>query len=372
MWPQPSVSILQRALHFRTVSVASDEPLCISTLMNLDTTYIASATTAEERMARVWEKLAQSQGGISTRVLFYLDEKIDIAGWRWAPKSLLASSADESVLTLDERVMRFHTENTRSTGFPTSLGLKVTLPGYRLIATSIFPGLPLHPWPEVIRPAEDQILVQNEETGQWFRIIDCYRSKKLPTWTREKRLAYDRREEWPLCRAVHTGRCAILVDEKHAMQDGTRAGCLSQVEEMSWRAMDTVGHTRASSQRVPLHARLNRSVVMSPLTEAESQMMKIVKHLAELVARDESTAAFLKAQKRFKPGSTEWDTAEEEVRQKMKAVMREAWLAHPEVRQTMKDTVGEGLDDYAWVLIPKSFSHEVALRELKDQDWIVD
>jgi len=112
---------------------------------------------------------------------------------------------------------------------------------------------------------------------------------------------------------------------------------------------------------------------MSQLTVAESQMMSMIKHLAQVVAQKESTAAYLEVQKNSKPGSTEWDTAEEKVRQDMKQVMREAWLAHPEeLQQTMKDTVGEGMDDYAWVLIPKSFSHKIALRELTDQVWIID
>ncbi|KAG5973860.1 hypothetical protein E4U55_000231 [Claviceps digitariae] len=375
VWPQPSLSTLQRALHFRTVSVASDEPLCISTLMNLDTMYIASATTAEERMARVWEKLAQDQGGISARVLFYLDDKINMPGWRWAPKSLLASSTDDSVLSLDERAMRFHIEHTQDLGVPTSLGLKITLPGYRLIPASILPGLPLHPWPEVIKPSEDQILLQNEETGQWFRIIDWYRAKKLPTWTRQESLAFDKREESPLCKAIDTGRCGILVDETLAMEDSTRIGCLLQVEEISRGETTTlVGHTTVSNEpSIPLRARRDRSVIMSRLTVAERQMMSMIQHLAEVVAQNESTAAFLEVQKGFKPGSTEWKTAEEEVRQNMKQVMREAWLEHPDVlQQTMKDTVGEGMDDYAWVFIPKLFSHKIAMKELTEQVWIID
>ncbi|KAG6035632.1 hypothetical protein E4U41_005999 [Claviceps citrina] len=334
------MSTLQRALHFRTVSVASDEPLCISTLMNLDTGYIASATTAEERMARVWEKLLQSQGGIAARVLFYLDDRIDIPGWRWAPKSLLASSVDEYVLTLNERFLRFNTEHAQSMGTPTLLGLKFTLPGYRLIPTPVLPGLPLHPWPEVIKPREDQILLQNKETGQWD---------------------------------IDTGRCALLVDKESAVEDGAKAGCLLQVEETPLRNMATTmqGHPHGSREQSPppLHARRSRSVIMARLTEAESQTMNLIRRLAEDVARSEHTAALLEAHKKsFRPGSTAWDTAAEKVRQTMKHVMREAWLAHPEVRQTVKDTVGEGLDDYVWVVVPKWVSHKVALRELhRDQ-----
>ncbi|KAK2594716.1 hypothetical protein QQS21_007566 [Conoideocrella luteorostrata] len=376
VWTRPQITTLQRSLHFRTVSVPSDEPLCISTLMNLDTKYIAAGQDAEHRMIRVWEKLAESHGGISTRLLFYLDEPIDIPGWRWAPKSLLASAVQDSVLSLDDRVMRFHNEyrdskSIRCLGIPTPLGLKVRLAGFRVVPNPFFPELPLHPWPEVINPTEDQVLMQAEATGQWYRIIDWYRSKKLPVWTREERLAYDRMENRPICRAIDTGKCAIILDQKLEMLGDTTACCLVQVEEASPAQLQAVGYSDSEGQ-APLKARRERTVIMSKLTEAEGKMMNMVRGLAKTVAQDESTAEFLKAQKRSAPGNTDWDAAEGKVREKMKEVMAEAWQAHPDMQQTMRDTVGESLDDYVWVMIPKWFSHGVGMRDLGEQVWYVD
>ncbi|QUC17658.1 uncharacterized protein UV8b_01899 [Ustilaginoidea virens] len=365
-WPRPEITTVQRTLHFRTVSVPADEPLCISTLLNLDTKYIAQGQDANHRMIRMWELLAREKGGIPARLVFYLDEPIDVPGWRWAPRSLLASAVDDPVLGLDERVMRFHVDpadpNTFPLGVPTLLGLKVNLPGYRIAPTPILPGMPLHPWPDVINPTEDQVLVREETTGRWFRIMDWYRSKKLPFWTRKQRLAYDARENNPLCRAIDTGNCAILLDNELARDHSAHICCLVQVESAA--PDDVAGHR-------PLKVRRERSAIMAALTATENKLMDFVKGLAESVARDASTDEFLQVQRAHRPGSEEWDAAEEKVRDVMKEVMREAY-AHEELQKAVKDTMGEDIDDYIWVMIPKAFSHGVGLREAEGRWWIVD
>lgn len=346
--------------------------------MKLDTKYIAAGINANHRMIRMWEKLAEAKGGIPARLLFYIDEPIGIPGWRWAPKSLLASAVDDPVLGLDERVMRFHTDELSQTpgdavlGVPTPIGLKVKLPGCRIIPVPLIPGLPLHAWPEVINPTEDQIVAQDEKTGHWFRILDWYRSKKLPTWTRKQRLEYDKREKSPLCRAVDTGKCALIMDQKWASDGGTRACCMVQVEELSPQELQNVGH-HETEEYIPLKVRRERAVIMSAMTEAEGKMMSQIKDLAILVAKDTATDEFLEVQKIHKPGEEEWDAAEAKVRERMKAVMEEAWYADEKFQQTIKDTMGEDLDDYIWVFVPKIFSHGIALRQLKEQQlWFVD
>lgn len=346
--------------------------------MKLDTKYIAAGRDADHRMTRMWGKLAEAKGGIPARLIFYIDEPIDIPGWRWAPRSLLASAVDDPVLGLDERVMRFHTDELSQApgdvvlGVPTSIGLKLKLPGYRIIPTPLIPGLPLHAWPEVINPTEDQIIAQDEDTGTWFRIFDWYRAKKIPTWTRKERLAYDKRENNPLCRAIDTGKCAFIMDQKWDLDDGTKACCMVQVEELGGEELADVGHTEIE-ENVPLKARRERAVIMSAMTDAEGEMMCKIKELAILVAKDPATDEFLEVQKSYKPGEEEWDAAETKVRERMKAVMEEAWYADETFQQTIKDTMGEDLDDYIWVFVPKIFSHGIVLRGLREQQlWFVD
>lgn len=94
-FPSPPLQLttLQRALHFRTVSVPSDEPLCIATLMKLDSHYVASAAGAEQRIARVWELLDRAGGGLPPGIVVIVDEPLEVPSWRWAPRSLLGSAA---------------------------------------------------------------------------------------------------------------------------------------------------------------------------------------------------------------------------------------------------------------------------------------
>ena len=55
----PILSILDRALNDRTVTVPSDEPLCIMTLLSLDSKPIVTVDTAEDRMQQVWKQIAK-------------------------------------------------------------------------------------------------------------------------------------------------------------------------------------------------------------------------------------------------------------------------------------------------------------------------
>ncbi len=86
------IALLDQALLYRSVSVASDEALCIGTLMSLDMAAILKVEPKENRMQKVWELLAASEEGISSEVIFLEGRKIEAPGWRWAPRSLLTVS----------------------------------------------------------------------------------------------------------------------------------------------------------------------------------------------------------------------------------------------------------------------------------------
>lgn len=58
------VHAVQAPLYFRNVSFASDEPLCLMTLLSLDPTDIITAGPCrQERMAKVWKLVAEKCGG---------------------------------------------------------------------------------------------------------------------------------------------------------------------------------------------------------------------------------------------------------------------------------------------------------------------
>ncbi|UNI16315.1 hypothetical protein JDV02_002756 [Purpureocillium takamizusanense] len=328
---------LQRALHFRTVSVAADEPLCIATLMDLDTRRIAEPTSHQDRMARVWEQLARlpatgdddgnsgggggggggGTAGIPVRLLFFLEEPLDVPGWRWAPRTLLGSSVRDPVLGIDERVVRFVREkdgDPDALGTPTPLGLRVRLRGCRLVPCPRAPGLPLDPWPELIHRYEDQVLLQRDDDGgsgsggrRWVRIMDWYRSRKLGRWTREQRVEHDTRVGQPLQRAIATGRCAIVYDPQASplLNQEVCTCCLVQADELDdadLAALDLpttmitstsktapMHHVGADPSPPPLKARRERAILMSPLSDAEAHMMDVLQGVADRAAAHPAT-----------------------------------------------------------------------------------
>ncbi|TLD23969.1 hypothetical protein PspLS_06410 [Pyricularia sp. CBS 133598] len=87
---------LHNALEFRAVTVASDEPLCIATLLGLEMERIVKhVQRLDQRMARVWEVYAERhEGKVPSRLIFHNIKPIRIPGWRWAPRTLLRRGED--------------------------------------------------------------------------------------------------------------------------------------------------------------------------------------------------------------------------------------------------------------------------------------
>lgn len=331
--------------------------------MKLDTKYIAAAPDAETRMARVWELIYKSQGGLPSRVIFYADELLSIPGWRWAPRSLLGSAVKDPVLGVDERVLRLVGDE----GIPTPLGLKVTLPGCRLLPRPLVAGLPLHPWPGAINATEDQIILQDIRSGKWYRIMDWYRSKKIASWTAEELSAFDREQNYPLCREIDSGKCVLIYDEKSAV-DGTVMTCMGQIVEVA----EDFEHDSITSAELQAGLRIHRTraVIMSALGDDEIRMMMAFREMAGVVAMDQETSNLQAIEDR---DGEDWKSCIAKVKDKMKEVVAEAWKSRPEVRQTVEDTIGFDMEEYMWAFIPKVFSHDVMVEETpSEQLWFVD
>jgi hypothetical protein len=365
---------LQRALNFRTVSVPSDEPLCIATLMDLDARYISATLDAEERMTRVWELISRAKEGLPSKMIFYLDEALSTPGWRWAPKSLLGSSAGDSIWSFDHRALRFNDmifpeeSDYSNFGIPTPMGLKVKLPGCRLKPQPLVPELPLDPWEGFI-PNEDEILLQDNVTGRWMRIIDWYRSTKIVAWTTEERMAYDNKVNKPLARSILTGKCALLYDQEQAHDVGTRTCIMVQVDELD-EAQRVDPSLNLGEGESALMARGRRPVILSPLTEADERMKNTLKGLACRVAADKVTQDLIKIDRGDELARKDGLSA---LRKRMEEVMAEAWISDPELEQSVKDLIGDDMAEYMWNYLPKSFSCDIYMHEMPDgQIWFVD
>ena len=79
---------IKDGLVYRSVTVPSDEPLIIATLLALDLSRILASEPAE-RMNVLWRIIGTSPSGINKRILFHMGPKLHERGLRWAPQSLL-------------------------------------------------------------------------------------------------------------------------------------------------------------------------------------------------------------------------------------------------------------------------------------------
>lgn len=75
---------ITRTLTFRSTSVASDEALCLTTVLNLDMARILRCPP-EKRMEEFWKMLPS----IPSEILRHNVERLDVEGLRWAPRSLM-------------------------------------------------------------------------------------------------------------------------------------------------------------------------------------------------------------------------------------------------------------------------------------------
>jgi len=77
-------------LRTRSVTVPTDEPLCLRTCMNLEQSAVVQAPESE-RMAAFWQTMGASGRTLSNSIIFFAGPRLQSAGLRWAPTSFLGS-----------------------------------------------------------------------------------------------------------------------------------------------------------------------------------------------------------------------------------------------------------------------------------------
>lgn len=164
--------LLGMALQHRSVTVSTDEALCISTLLSLDLHAVLSVP-AEDRMRVVWEKLAESKHGIPAAIIFFTGRRMDVAGFRWAPASLL--SVSQEGIDPNER---FNYLESLKAECLTHYGLQVRSKGFRIRPKSYHDGLPHDPWWGGLRDKNDgrprriaeSFVHFRDRENNWFRV----------------------------------------------------------------------------------------------------------------------------------------------------------------------------------------------------------
>lgn len=159
----PGVSILIDALQHRSVSVASDEPLLIGNLLNLDVGRILQSPI-ELRLHMVWSQMCSVPGGIPQNILFHDGPKLATKGYRWAPATLLIPKHPEAAVIGSLLKEKY-------TGIPSPEGLLVHLPGYFVSSPKPPPGLPDNPW-NLFGGLDDRPLYLRDCNKNWYQAAE--------------------------------------------------------------------------------------------------------------------------------------------------------------------------------------------------------
>ncbi|KAL8813868.1 MAG: hypothetical protein Q9223_006871 [Gallowayella weberi] len=151
-----AITLIRSTLASRSVSVATDEALCLFTLMAKDLTQVTSVPPTQ-RMEVFWRSFQKVPiGFLFSRAV----EKMAQKGLHWAPSSFLGLQSDKEWSGLVE--LSFPMEKDPH-AYPTDSGLLVSLPGFTL-----HPAL-IGRMKAFIFPVKS-VVVQDEE-GVWYRVL---------------------------------------------------------------------------------------------------------------------------------------------------------------------------------------------------------
>lgn len=372
----PSLMVLDQALQFRSVSVASDEALCIGTLMSLDLPAILAVEPKEDRMQKVWELLAAKKGGIPALVIFFEEHRISAAGWRWAPRSLLG--VEKSIYQANVRIVRW-AEGQQ--GLPTPLGLKVHFPGFKISVSKYKDGKPRHPWPGLKRIPEAYMHFRDSESGEWYMLSDKQYAYLSSKWrTEEEREEYNKLELFPLHDIADSDK-ALAIMRGNGKEKGSN---LHDALYAFPVPRDEIEFERGSDG---LAVRTERHIIVNPLTPENGYIYTTIGKLAMELRADELTDKHLELYEQLKAAvgnspealkakmqeNEEFKASMKELREKMKVVTAELMKVDDRFVEAVKANFGVSFLDDIWVLIQDWFHHDYLGEKLNDEQvWYVD
>lgn len=157
---------VDNALQFRSVTVASDEPLLIAGLLGLDTSFILDGSE-DSRMQRLWSLIPSVPKGIHKNIIFNRgSRRLRQPGFRWAPASLLSFAGDRDGNLCSTDVDEY-------SGSLTPSGLQVHLAAFPVKMATAPKGLPKNPWKMFSNVTESTILCRYHD-GLWLNVYEKY------------------------------------------------------------------------------------------------------------------------------------------------------------------------------------------------------
>ena len=358
----PTITHLDEALKYRSVSVSTDEPLCIGTLMSLDLPAILAVKAESDRMQKVWELIAEKVGGIPSQAIFFEEPRISFPGWRWAPQSLLV--LNRGIHDFTSRMLRW---SAPQLGSITSRGLRVQYPGYRLSAISEYSdGKPRNPWPGFERIPESYVEFRDSTTGNWFRIVDKRHAFINQHQSEEEKKASNKLSLFPLHDIINTDKSIIILNSIGKVLEGLLA---------------TTVENKAKDDGIPV--KTDRFIMLSALQPDEGHIYDTVRRLALQLRSDAMTSQHLELYHRLVheldqetqslKENEEFKASIKMLKEKMKDMMKEVVDNDQKFVAAVTTNLGSDFLDYVWVLIYEFFHHDYVGEKIEaDQVWYVD
>ena len=156
---------LCQSVRYRSVTFAADEPLCLSTLFQLDHPQAGSLglVSPEERMPHFWTILDTQRHRIPQYVIFLDRPKLTRIGFRGLPSTLLRTgmNREDHIMQSGEPV---------SYGSLSSEGFKVKYPGCIFNTAPRPAGIPENLWGSA--PKHIHSVHVRDELGKWYEVHD--------------------------------------------------------------------------------------------------------------------------------------------------------------------------------------------------------
>jgi hypothetical protein len=386
----PNLKTLDEALLHRTISNASDEPICIGTLMRLsakailapgddildalrendnldeDGQHLLQLKLRDARMKVVWKLLAEKFKSLPAQIIFFEERRIDAKGFRWAPRSFLQA---ENVY-LSPKLRKVRWDDTQP-GVVTERGLQVSYPGFRLHLAQYNDGKPRHPWRGRKRLPEDGIPFRDSSSGEWYTISTKEHAIELRHGT-----ATQNSTEFPLHDFLHQnsnppGRSSeVFLLMTEIDQGETPHAEKNAVDGIL--ATGTFQDPSTMSRQSTILATSEYHVIVGALPTTISALYNAAEQLA-LTLRGEEVTDRLLALSDLGVENEEYKVVLREVEQRMKDMMEIALERDEALKIGMRRTWGDDIDEYLWVAIGDWFNHAFLGERLgEDQVWIVD
>lgn len=356
----PDLAHLDHALKHRSVSVASDEALCIATLMGFPTSSIVERS-GDDRMQQIWSLLAFSHQ-VPAQIIFLMGERLGQPGWRWAPKSLLGEKGNVRDLML--RGLHLRNEQFQT---PTPYGLRVNFSGIRFSTRRFDDGLPRHPWKAGLnRPVESYVMFR-DASDRWYRIADTHQlSSAHDGYYRysdaDNAVWKEKIGPYPLHDILETGKAAVIFPNELTHEKGSASGLLVNVDQ------EIDGG---------LAVRRLSSVIVAGVDKGEYIIWDTIERCATKLRRSELTETVVALRN---PESEAKDAQSEEYRialraviEEMKVVMQEAIDSDPVFVKAIEKWLDDDLLSHMWKYIGEWYNEDIVGEILPvTQTWFVD